>query len=135
MPDALSTDLRQRVVEAWEAKEGSQEAIAERFQVSPSSVERWIRLKRETGSVQPRPRPGSQHSRKLFAEHRQALEDWLSERPDLTLPELAQRLKDQFGVSIDPSQISRTLGQMGWTRKKTAPSIRVKSEPTSKDDD
>ena len=88
MPDAYSIILRKRVVDAWEANEGSQTAIAERFNVSPSSVERWIKLKRETGSVQPRPRPGSQHSRKLFEEHQAALKKWLIERPDLTLKEL-----------------------------------------------
>ncbi|AWV88273.1 helix-turn-helix domain-containing protein [Bradymonas sediminis] len=49
MPDAYSIILRKRVVDAWEANEGSQAAIAERFNVSPSSVERWIKLKRESG--------------------------------------------------------------------------------------
>jgi transposase len=130
MPDAISRDLRQRVVDACQANEGTQEEIAHRFKVSPSSVGRWLRLKRETGSLEPRPRPGGQYWRKLFDEHLEALESWLSDQPDLTLAELAERLDSEYGVEIDPSQICRVLRKRGWTRKKTLPSIRVKSEPT-----
>src|SRR5690554_357667 len=119
VPDAYSIDLRSRVVDAWEAKEGSHAAIAYRFNSSPSSVERWINLRRETSSLQPHRRPGSQHSRKLFDEHQVALKNWLIERPDRTLKELAQRLLDDFDVQIDSSQIGRTLNKMGWTRKKS----------------
>ncbi|WP_420836589.1 helix-turn-helix domain-containing protein [Bradymonas sediminis] len=127
-------DLRTRVVDTWEANEGSQAAIAKRFYVSPSSVERWIKLKRETGSLQPRPRLGSQHSRKLIKEHQAALKKWNIPLRDLTLKELAQRLYDGFSVQIEISQISRTLSKIGWTRKK-ALLILAGSERMSRDVD
>lgn len=38
MPTAYSTDLRQRVLDAYQAKEGSQRQLTERFKVSLSFV-------------------------------------------------------------------------------------------------
>ena len=38
MPARLSVDLRQRIITAYEAKEGSQRQLAERFQVSLSFI-------------------------------------------------------------------------------------------------
>jgi transposase len=43
MPAAYSIDLRQRILNAYEAKEGSQRTLAKRFQVSLSFVKRLIR--------------------------------------------------------------------------------------------
>jgi transposase len=38
MPAPLSIDLRQRIIAAYEAKEGSQRQLAERFKVSLSFI-------------------------------------------------------------------------------------------------
>ncbi len=38
MPAPLSVDLRQRIIAAYEAKEGSQRQLAERFKVSLSFI-------------------------------------------------------------------------------------------------
>jgi putative transposase len=43
MPVAYSTDLRTRVIDAWNAKEGTQTQLAERFKVSLSFVKRVLR--------------------------------------------------------------------------------------------
>ncbi len=43
MPAPYSTDLRQRLVDAHQAKLGSQRQLADRFQVSLSFVQRLIR--------------------------------------------------------------------------------------------
>jgi transposase len=58
MPAPLSTDLRQRIIAAYDAKEGSQRQLAERFKVSPSFIRDLMRHDRETGSVQPKPHGG-----------------------------------------------------------------------------
>lgn len=50
--------MRQRVINADEAKEGSQRQIAERFQVSLSFVKRLIRRYQKTGSVKPKSHGG-----------------------------------------------------------------------------
>ena len=48
--------LRERVVRAIEKKRGNIDEIADLFEVSRSSGWRWLRLKQETGKVEPRPR-------------------------------------------------------------------------------
>ena len=51
MPAPYSTDLRQRVIDAYKAKEGSQRQLADRFKVSLSFVQRLVRRYRHTGKV------------------------------------------------------------------------------------
>lgn len=58
MPAALSVDLRQRLLAAYQAKEGSQRQLAERFKVSLSFVRDLMRHYRQTGSVEPKPHGG-----------------------------------------------------------------------------
>ena len=55
---AYSTDLRQRVVAAYDAREGTQEQVAARFAVSVSWVRKLLRQRRDTGSIEPRPHGG-----------------------------------------------------------------------------
>ena len=50
------------MVRAYERGEGTQEEIAERFAVGRRSVQRWVTLKEETGSVKPRPLTGGNDS-------------------------------------------------------------------------
>ncbi len=54
---AHSQELRQRVLRAVD--EGTSRAeIIERFQVSRATIKRYLKQRRETGNVQPRPIPG-----------------------------------------------------------------------------
>src|SRR4028118_751406 len=54
---AYSNDLRQRVVAAYDAREGTQEQVAARFAVSASWVRKLLRRRRAIGSIAPTP-PG-----------------------------------------------------------------------------
>ena len=80
MSDALAVDLRVRVISAWERGWGTQKEVARRFGVGVASVVRWVALKRETGSLQPRPKPG--RPPKLTAEDRRMSLERLDERGD-----------------------------------------------------
>lgn len=55
MPVPYSVDLRKRVIQAYQAKEGSLRQLAERFKVSLSFVRDLTRRYRETGKVEPHP--------------------------------------------------------------------------------
>src|ERR1700731_3406164 len=58
MPRPYSGDLRERAIE--EVRSGaSRREVAERFDVSPSSVINWVRRWRETGSAAAKPSGGS----------------------------------------------------------------------------
>jgi transposase len=52
MAVAYSEDLRRRVVEAWEGKEGSQRHLAQRFKVSLSFVRNLLRHYRINGQIE-----------------------------------------------------------------------------------
>ncbi|MEH2207352.1 MAG: hypothetical protein V7K53_25340 [Nostoc sp.] len=51
MAAPYSTDLRQRVINAYKAKQGWQQQLADRFKVSLSFIQRLIRRYRNTGKV------------------------------------------------------------------------------------
>jgi transposase len=112
----LSSDLRQRIITAYENKEGSQAELAERFKVGKASVERLVRLKRETGSLEPRPHAGGTSPRITEADHARLIEDFERE-PDLRQADIAARFTAE-GRPVSQRTVSRALGRLGITRKK-----------------
>ncbi|MEH2078489.1 MAG: hypothetical protein V7K89_00270 [Nostoc sp.] len=60
MPVFYSKDLRERVIMAWEAKEGSQRKLAQRFKVSLSFVRNLLRQYRANGQIEAKRREGYQ---------------------------------------------------------------------------
>lgn len=115
-----SVDLRQKVVEAYERGVGSQRQVAELFGVSISFVEKVLMRLRSTGAVAPKPHAGGKRSR-LDESARQHLAQWLDEQSDLTLDELAQRLKSELNIQIGLPRLCRVLQAMHLPRKKVAP--------------
>src|SRR3954447_13971647 len=55
MPRAYSIDLRERVLAACEAGEGSQARIAERYRVGERTLSGWLKAAREEGRRAPKP--------------------------------------------------------------------------------
>jgi transposase len=108
-----STDLRERVVRACEAGEGTQAEVAERFGVSRRFVQTLVRRWREDGTLEPRPHGGGQPA-KVSPEQEQQIRQVLQERPDATLAEI----RDACGVEGSLSCVERALKRMGVTRKK-----------------
>src|SRR5436305_15298018 len=108
-----SIDLRQRVAEAIDKKEGSLRQIARRFLVSLSFVTRLLGLRRQTGSVTPRPHRGGRRPA-LDEAAQQRLRELLREQPDLTLDELCQRL----GQGCSRMAVWRALRKPKITRQK-----------------
>ncbi len=109
-----SMDLRERVVAACDARDGTRQQIAARFSVSVSWVRHLLKRRRETGSIAPRPRSGGR--RPAFdgegsARLRQAVRDG----DDATLEELA----GAAGVACSPAATCRALKRLGITRKKS----------------
>lgn len=118
---ALSLDLRQRATDAYERGEGSISTLAARFSVGTSSLSRWIRRKRATGSPERSPRAGG-NPRRVTEEGEHLLRQWLREDPSLAQHELATRLFEATGEAVAQQTVSRTLSRMQITRKKNDPS-------------
>lgn len=109
-------DLRQRIVAAYNNKEGSIRQLAERFKVSKSSTERVINLEGSTGSVAPKPHSGG---RTAIEVDPALIRAWLDETCDLTQQQLAERLTEHTGQAVSRSTIGRSLKRFGITRKKS----------------
>jgi len=109
----LSNDLRIRILEAIENKEGPHREIAERFNVNVSTITRLRQLHKQTGSVEPRPHGGGRLPL-LDRAGLDQLSKLVKEKPDATLKDL----KDGLGTSGSLVAIWRSLKKLKITRKK-----------------
>jgi len=116
MPNPYPSVLRERVVRAYEAGEGSYEAVAAQFEVSLSSLLRWVTQVRRTGDVSPRPRGGGWRSPVDSA----VLEQVLALQPDATCEELRRAYNRRVGrgATVSRSAIVRALHRLGFVLKK-----------------
>ena len=111
---SYSIDLRERVVAAYDAHEGTQPQIAARFSVSVQWVRKILRQRRNTGSIAPKPHGGGRPP--AFDPHAAArLRQAVAEDHDATLRELSRAA----GVPCAPSVVHRALKALGITRKKS----------------
>jgi transposase len=108
-----SEDLRQRVLNAVDHRDGSLRQLALRFRVSLSFIQRLLRHRRRTGSLRPKPHGGGRPPA-LDQDGLGRLRRLVAEQPDATLGELRQRL----GARCSLAAISRALKKLGLPRKK-----------------
>lgn len=124
MPKPYSGDLRERVVAAVDAG-GGREEVAQQFSVGSATVYRWVRRKREKGSLEPDAMGGPRVT-KLDKEALAALGRLVAEGSDRTIAELRDQLESETGVDVSTSTISRGLAKLGLTRKKK--SLKAKEQ-------
>jgi len=120
----LSQDLRQRILDTVQRREGSLRQIARRFLVSVSFVTRLLRTYRNTGSLEPKPHGGG-NPPVLTPEDLERLRELIRQQPDATLEECRQRL----GTSCSTMTISRALDKLGLPRKKKVPRAQDQGSP------
>jgi transposase len=111
---AYSTDLRQRVIAACDARDGTRPQIAARFSVSESWVRKILRQRRDTGSIEPKPHGGGR-TPAFDAEAGRRLREAVRADDDATLEELA----GAAGVACSEAAVYRALARLGITRKKS----------------
>ena len=114
-----SKDLRLRVLAAVDRGVPRKE-VAQAFSVSLPTIKRWLKLRKETGALEPRkgvpeppPRKGA------------ALRAWLPEQlranPDLTLEEHCQAFEDERAMRVSTATMSRSIRRLPgqWPLKKS----------------
>lgn len=116
MAKPYSEDLRRRVVEAIEGGATIPE-VAEQCGVSISSVVRFLKLHRETGSISSAQFGGYKDF--ALAEHEDLVRQLVAEQPDITLVELGKRLAKKK-IAASKSSISRFLHHLQLRFKKKA---------------
>ena len=121
-----SKDLRLRVLAAVErGVPREEEEVAKTFSVSVPTIKRWLKRRRQTGDVQPKPIPGRASTKGA------KLQSWLPKHlveanDDLTLEEHREAFEEEFGRTVPTSTIGRALAGLlpdgGWPIKKVADS-------------
>lgn len=110
---ALSMDLRERIVSAYENHEGSHAVLAKRFSVSKAVVGKLVRQKRELGTLEPqvhrRWRKPAIRDEKL-----EQLRKHVAQFPDATLNERIESL----GLDCCVNTMWMTLRRLGLRFKK-----------------
>jgi transposase len=123
MAKPYSADLRRRVVGTIEGGTTIPEA-AEQCGVSISSVVRFLRLHRETGSIDSAKFGGYKDF--ALAAHEDLVRQLIAEQPDITLAELADRLTKKK-ITVGKSSISRFLLHLKLPFKKKFAGGRARS--------
>ena len=111
-----SKDLRMRVVAACDRGMARKE-VSRIFGVSEPTVRRYLRLRRETGDIEPRPVSGPPARKGQMLEA--ALPGQVSRNPDLTLKEHRELFYDEHGTEVSTATISRALKRLGLPLKKS----------------
>lgn len=123
MTKPYSEDLRERVVAAVEGGLSRRQAAGV-FDVGISTVIRWVRRLRETGSVAAKPMGGDHRSR-LTGERVWILKRIAAE-PDLTVEELRGELRDR-GVVVGHGTVCRFFAREDMTFKKKRACSRARA--------
>ena len=116
MAGAYSQDLRDRVIDAVVLEGMSRRSAAARFGVSESSAIKWVQRFARKGS-RAASRMGG-YLRPKLEPHRDFLAALRTEKPDITLQALCDRLLAERGIKADTSMMSRFFRKEGVTFKK-----------------
>jgi transposase len=108
-----SLDLRERILAAVDAQDGSIRWIARIFRVSTSFVVRLLRRRRDTGSIEPEPHRGGPPPA-LGPDDLKLLAELVREQPDATPEQLRQR----GGFRCSLKTLWYALDRLDLTRKK-----------------
>ena len=117
MPASYSYDLRQRVMAAYQQKEGSMRQLAERFKLHFTTVRNWVKQSKTDSSLTPKTFSNGRRSM-IQAEHKAFLENLYRQQPDLTHVEAGERFMTQFGRHPSVWVMSRAHKRLGISRKK-----------------
>jgi transposase len=116
MGKPYSIDLRERVQGEVESGQ-SRRSAARRYDVSPSFAVKLADRVSRTGSAKPA-RQGRPPGGGKLAPHLTTLLEWVETWPDITMPELAAKLKAERDVTAHPASLSRVLLKAGLSFKK-----------------
>src|SRR5215471_6730161 len=99
MPSPLPIEIRERIVARWKRGGVTTEQLADAFEVSPATVKRYIKLARETGSVEPRSHGGGRPP-KIDDAGREWLRQLMQKHQDWTTYEYADAYNAWSGQQL-----------------------------------
>jgi transposase len=115
--EALSPDLRERICAACDEHVETRQEVAERFGVSRSSVQKLLRRRKETGSVEAASHAGGAKA-SMDGKDLSRLRKLVEAKRDSTLAELCRSLAAAGGASVSVPTMCRTLETLRLRLKK-----------------
>lgn len=117
MAAPYSTDLRLRIIKAYEKGKGTQKEIAKLFGLGLSTFNRYWKQYKETGDISP---VEYKRGRKPAVDEKQMLriKELILQQPDASLSELCQRYNRARNKKIGISIMFRIVCKLGFRRKK-----------------
>jgi transposase len=111
-----SKDLRLRVLAAVDRGMPRKRGGADLRRLGADPIRRYLRLRRETGDVEPKPPTGPPARKGAVLEA--ALPAQAEANPDLTLAEHCELFEEGSGVRVSSATMSRAFGRLGLPLKK-----------------
>jgi len=111
-----SLDLRTKIVSTYETEKTSIRKVAKQFMLSPKTVASFIKLKRETGNLEPK-KSGNPTPSQLEA-HKELIVATVEANPDWTLWQYCEEVGEKTGVYITTGAMCRYLKKQNLTLKK-----------------
>src|SRR5690242_16596923 len=112
---AYSVDLRTKVLRAVDQGYARKE-IVKLLGVSPATIKRYLKQRRESGDLAPKGIPG-RPPKKLGALQVELVAQ-LQAHNDVGLEEQCRLWEQSHGVRVSTATMSRAIKRVGWTRKK-----------------
>ncbi len=122
---AYSQDLRQKIINAYNNKEGSYRQLAKRFGVSLSFVQTLLGRYLDTGSLEPLPHRGGNQP-KIKNEDLEIVRQLVAENSHATLEELCVLLESKTQIKVSRATMGRILQKLQLTRKRNSPRQRTR---------
>ena len=116
----ITLDIRRSIVTNYHNGVGTIKEMAAIYGVGEATVNRLLRLQRETGSVEPKKMGGARRKRLVDEVGEEFIRQKIEQLPDLSLPELSELYLAEFSVKVAPQRMSETLRRMGISKKKRA---------------
>ena len=110
-----SIDLRERIVAAYDADEGTRQRIADRFKVSLGLVKKLLAQRKELGTIEPQYQNVGRNPA-FDGENLKQLDKFLQKHTDATLIEIQEHFSGCVSCSIQA--IANALKRLGWRYKK-----------------
>ncbi len=114
---AYSLDLREKIIQTYEAGGITQRELAKRFRVSLYFVIMLLRRWRTDKTFEPRKR-GAVMKPLLTPQIMQFLDEQIKQECDLSLAQLVELVRDKYNVSVSTKTMSRMLRRENLRYKK-----------------
>jgi len=116
MARALPKKEREKIVSAYERGFGTVEEIADIFDISPRTVFKYLKLKRETGDLTPAPIPGRPPV--ITDANLEIIKDIIMSNTDGILQEYRDEFNKQTGIDVTIVTIFNAAKKLNLRRKK-----------------